>query len=239
MAKRLLFFHNSASPVISDRLDEYFAGLGLDVDVRWAVNGEFPESIDDYDGIFFSGSPAGPWEPLPWITAEIDVVREAARRRIPVLGTCFGSQVLAYALCGPDTVSRRDTYETGFVPLTATPALADDQLGRGLPASFPIFTWHRDEVVAAHPDMILLARSEQCGNHIWRYRELPVWGIQGHPEVGGPHGREWFLHYVNVLNSDGLPTSLVPTSQADAVRTPDALRLFGNFADYLRSSARL
>lgn len=233
MTRRLLFFHNSASTVIPDRLDEYFKEQGLAVDVFHAPGGEFPASIDAYQGIHFSGSPAGPWETLPWIVREIDIIHEAARLGIPMLGTCFGSQVLAHALCGAQTVFRNADYETGFVTLSATPALADDPLGRDLPATFPVLAWHRDEVVDQHPDMLLLARSAQCGNHLWRHRRLPVWGMQGHPEAGGPHGRAWFEHYVQRLKSAGLPPSLVPASQAVAVRTPEAMELYRNFAGML------
>lgn len=233
MTTRLLFFHNSAHPAISDRLDEYFSDAGFDVDVCWSINDEFPSSLDPYGAIYFSGSPAGPWEPLPWIIREIDIIREAANRELPMLGTCFGSQVLAYALCGPDTVSRQEAYETGFVSLFATPELAADPIGVGLPASFPIFSWHRDEVISQHPDMILLGRTAQCGNHLWRHRALPVWGMQGHPEVGGRHGRAWFEHYIHCLKSDGLSTSLIPASDAEAVKTPDAMKLYDNFTRFV------
>ncbi len=236
MTPRLLFFHNSAHPAISDRLDEYFSDAGLDVDVRWAVNDEFPASLDPYGAIYFSGSPAGPWEPQPWIIREIEVIHEAARRGVPMLGTCFGSQILAYVLCGKDTVCRRNNYEVGFVSLFATPALADDPIGYSLPSSFPIFSWHQDEVVDSHPDMILLARSEVCGNHIWRHRTLPAWGMQGHPEVGGCHGRAWFEHYVHCLKSDGLPASLIPASDAAATKTPDAMKLYDNFIRFVMQS---
>lgn len=229
MTPRLLFFHNSASRLISDKLDRYFSDQGMDVDVRWAVNNDFPTSLDSYSAIYFSGSPAGPWEPLSWIIREIEIIREASLRDIPMLGTCFGSQVLAYALCGPETVSRCETYETGFVTLNATPELAADPIGVGLPSAFPIFSWHRDEVVSQHPDMVLLGKTQQCGNHLWRHRSLAVWGMQGHPEAGGPCGREWFEHYVHELKSDGLPASYVPASDAEAVKTPEAMKLFKNF----------
>ncbi len=76
MTRRLLFLHNSASPVISDKLDRYFADNGMDVDVFWAVNNEFPVSLDPYCAIYFSGSPPGPWEPIPWILREIDIIHE-------------------------------------------------------------------------------------------------------------------------------------------------------------------
>ncbi len=233
MIHKLLFLHNSESPIISDRLDEYFSKNGMDVDVYWAACGKFPRSLDPYCAIYFSGSPLGPWEQIPWVLKEIDIIREAAIRKIPMLGTCFGTQILAYILCGPETVSRKEIYETGFITVTATPELAKDPIGKNLPSAFPVFSWHRDEVIARHPDMILLSHSPQCGNHLWRHRALPVWGMQGHPEVGGDHGREWFNHYVHVLKSNGLPPSLVPAQDEEAIKTPDAMTLYKNFIDYV------
>ncbi len=137
-----------------------------------------------------------------------------------MLGTCFGSQILAYTLCGTKTVSRKKTYETGFVTLKTTSEFAYDPIGEGLPSSFPIFSWHRDEVVSHHVDMVLLGYTQQCGNHLWRHRSLPVWGMQGHPEVGGVHGREWFNHYIHELKSDGLPASLIPRDLSITKRFP-------------------
>ena len=46
-----------------------------------------------------------------------------------------------------------------------------------------MFVWHNDEVRSEHPDIVVLASTDTCPNQIWRHRTLPVWGIQGHPEL--------------------------------------------------------
>src|SRR5260370_33995544 len=107
MGFRLLYLANGPTKISVARLDERFASQGLDVDVRWAYQGEFPDDLSDYAGIFLSGSPHGAYEDVPFIHREHELIQSAARREIPMLGICFGSQILGSALCGRDQVFRR------------------------------------------------------------------------------------------------------------------------------------
>jgi GMP synthase (glutamine-hydrolysing) len=223
---RLLYLQNGAKRATVSRLEGRFAAAGFAVDFRWAYAGEFPETIEGYDAVFVSGSPHGAYEDIPWIHREHDLLRAVAARGLPTLGLCFGSQILGSALCGRDQVFRRTSCEVGYMPLDLTPAAAEDALTKDLGRQVDMFVWHNDEVRAAHRDMRILAHSPDCPNHIWRYRDLPIWGIQGHPEVTAAQARVWFEDSRKRLEADGADVDALKTQAHDAAAAKTMLHNF-------------
>lgn len=189
--KRLLYLGNGRTLQSVAKLDDRFESWGLSVDRFWCYNGDFPETLDGYDGIFLSGSPHGSYEDIDWIHQEHDLIQDAGERQIPQLGICFGSQILASALCGRDQVFRRPFCEVGYKDLAVTEAAATDPLAADWQDSVNMFVWHNDEVRHEHEDMVILASSDLCPNQVWRHRIAPAWGIQGHPEVTRAQAPEW------------------------------------------------
>lgn len=106
------------------------------------------------------------------------MLQQAERAGIPMLGICFGSQILASALCGRDQVFRRSFCEVGYKWLNVSEAAASDPIANSLGDQVYMFVWHNDEVAADHPDMTILASTDLCPNHIWRYRDRPIWGFR-------------------------------------------------------------
>lgn len=208
------------------KLDERFEAWGLAVERRWAYGGDFPESLDGYAGIFLSGSPHGAYDDVPFIHREHELIRAAAARGTPMLGICFGSQILASALCGRDQVFRRTSCEVGYRALPVAAAARQDPLCGELGASVEMFVWHNDEVRADHPEMEILAWSEDCPNHIWRHRDRPVWGIQGHPELTAAEARVWFEQNRNRLEADGADVETLKVEAAEAREAKTMLRRF-------------
>ncbi|WP_118134540.1 type 1 glutamine amidotransferase [Oceanicella sp. SM1341] len=202
-ARRLLYLGNGRKLQSVAKLDERFESAGLEVDRFWAYNGEFPRSLAGYDGIFLSGSPHGSYEDIPFIHREHDLIREAAAQGIPMLGICFGSQILASALCGRDQVFRRPYCEIGYKDLAVTPAAGEDEMAGAWGPTVRMFVWHNDEVRHDHPDMVILAASDDCPNQVWRHRMAPAWGIQGHPEVTAAQAPEWFTENRARMETDG------------------------------------
>jgi GMP synthase (glutamine-hydrolysing) len=201
--KRLLYLGNGQQLASVAKLDERFESQDLAVDRYWAYGGQFPDSLDGYDGIFLSGSPHGAYEDIGWIHREHVLIQEAAKRDIPMLGICFGHQILASALCGRDQVFRRASCEIGYEALAVTPAAQTDELAQDWGDSVRMFVWHNDEVRADHPDMVILATSGDCPNHVWRHRTARAWGIQGHPEITLSQAPVWFERNRATMLKDG------------------------------------
>jgi GMP synthase (glutamine-hydrolysing) len=223
---RLLYLGNGRKLQSVAKLDDRFEGWGLSVDRYWAWNNEFPAGIDGYDGIFLSGSPHGAYEDVPFIHREHDLIRQAADRGIPMLGICFGSQILASALCGRDQVFRRDWCEIGYKDLDVTAAATDDPLARDWGKTVHMFVWHNDEVRHEHTDMVVLASSDVCPNQVWRHRTVPAWGIQGHPEVTRAQASVWFEENRARMTSDGGDVDDLIAKADEAMEAKSALTRF-------------
>ncbi|MEM9826504.1 MAG: glutamine-hydrolyzing GMP synthase [Planctomycetota bacterium] len=103
---------------------------------------------------------------------------------IPVLGICYGMQLTCKALGGK--VDHTDTREYG--PATCT-LLDDEKLGsqeawfKGLPETIDVWMSHGDQVSEISEDFISLAHTPTCPHAAVRHRDLPVYGLQFHPEV--------------------------------------------------------
>ncbi|MCO5731191.1 type 1 glutamine amidotransferase [Rhizobium sp. SSA_523] len=235
MAGRLLYLGNGRKFQSVAKLDDRFETWGLNVDRYWAYDGQFPASLKGYDGIFLSGSPHGAYEDIPFILKEHELIQEAAELDIPMLGICFGSQILASALCGRDQVFRRTSCEIGYKHLPLTEAARSDQLARDLVDSVYMFVWHNDEVRAGHADMTILASSDDCPNQIWRYRDRPVWGIQGHPEVTKAQAIAWFEENRERMEADGAD---IDHLKAEAHEAGEAKTMLTRFAELVQNGDR-
>src|SRR5450830_1729964 len=68
--------------------------------VRIVADEPVPIDPSAYGGIVFMGGYMSVHDPLPWIPAELALIRKAAASGIPVAGHCLGSQLVALALGG-------------------------------------------------------------------------------------------------------------------------------------------
>ena len=100
---------------------------------------------------------------------------------VPVLGICYGLQLLAHRLGG--LVERSNDREYGRALLKVE--RGDDPLLAGLPGGAERVVWmsHGDTVLRLPPDFAVLATSESSPFAAVRHTERPIWGVQFHPEV--------------------------------------------------------
>ena len=228
---RLLYLGNGTKPQSVAMLDDRFEGWGLTVDRYWAYSGEFPKNLDSYEGIFLSGSPHGAYEDIPFIHREHSLIQDAAAQGIPMLGICFGSQILASALCGRDQVFRRHDCEIGYKDLLVTDAARDDTIAGGLLHHVHMFVWHNDEVRGDHPDMTILARSDICPIIPALSRYTCV-GIQGHPEIIAAQAPVWFNQNRKRMQKDGADVDVLIASADEAA---EAKTMLTRFADVVKT----
>src|SRR5581483_2365591 len=86
----------------------------------WAV-GWRPPALADYAGLLVSGSPESVATPAPWMEEVAELVRVAAAGGRPVLGVCFGHQLLGYAF-GARVVRNPRGWELGTQEIALTEA---------------------------------------------------------------------------------------------------------------------
>jgi GMP synthase (glutamine-hydrolysing) len=134
-------------------------------------------------GLIISGGPCSVYEP-----GSADVDPAILHAGIPVLGICYGHQLIAHHLGG--TVQKGDRGEYGVARLEL---IADDRLWRGVDRSFQIWMSHRDSVMEMPPGFAAIANTETCGIAGMANRERNLYGIQFHPEVVHTHGGQDIL----------------------------------------------
>ena len=144
------------------------------------VRDPLPDSPADSGGLVITGSAAGVNDGLPWVTALVDFTRQAVRAGVPVLGVCFGHQVLAEAAAGPGAVRRAVQPEVGWFEIQCTPAASL----AGFPPRFVTFLSHHDEVdPEAAASLQVLARSARCPVQAFSVPGTLAWGVQFHAEM--------------------------------------------------------
>jgi GMP synthase (glutamine-hydrolysing) len=142
---------------------------------------------DAFSHLIVSGSEASTTSSQPWEDSLELVVNSFVASGRPVLGICYGHQFLAKVLAGPDHVRRAETPEFGWV----TPALDSSPLFEGLHA--PTFmVCHFDEVHHLPEQFRVLGASPDCAVQAFQYKDLPVYGVQFHPEYGLAEAQKCF-----------------------------------------------
>ncbi len=127
---------------------------------------------------------------LPWMRAEVELLRDALQLGVPVLGVCLGAQLLATA-AGAE-IRRSPSPEIGWFDVARCFEGARDPIFAGLPARFLAYEWH-SYAFALPAGSVELARSAACPQ-AFRLGET-AWGVQFHPEVVPEIVREWALDY--------------------------------------------
>ncbi|MCJ7487541.1 MAG: gamma-glutamyl-gamma-aminobutyrate hydrolase family protein [Candidatus Aminicenantes bacterium] len=183
---------NSIDPGVYRPVEHWSRHLAVPWDAFVARDGCFPDPAD-YSHIILTGSEASILERDAWVDAEAGLVREAVAAGAAVLGSCWGHQLLAFALAGESHVRRCDRPEIGWMPIRV-----DKESGLLGPVGSPyMFSVHYDEVWDLPAPFEILASTDACPIQAFRLRGKPVWGLQGHPEVDIPTGLRFLRDLVD------------------------------------------
>ncbi|MCA9271810.1 MAG: type 1 glutamine amidotransferase [Phycisphaerales bacterium] len=185
MATILVLQHSVAGP---GRLGATLRDHAFKLDIRKPMlpasegGHELPDDLGDYQGIVLLGGPAQPDQDEPWILKELELIKEAQSRDLPMIGICLGHQLIGRALGGE--VGRLDKPEWGFLNVDLTPPGQTDVLLAGVPWSCPQFQSHAYAVTKAPPGAQVLGKSALCANQIMRVGQRTV-SFQFHFEADG------------------------------------------------------
>jgi len=157
-----------------------------------------PENVADFTAIVILGSP---FTAIPRETEEgklfvanwkhdlIKFVQSAHEKKVPILGICYGSQIVAEALGGKAQKMEKNKWEVGFSIAQRLPASYGDPVMEGLPDEFVVPQNHTDAVVRIPPGAVALAENPKYG--LEAYRIGKTWGFQFHPERSGKEVEEY------------------------------------------------
>jgi GMP synthase (glutamine-hydrolysing) len=186
---------------------------------------------DELSGVLVTGSAAMVSERQDWSEQTAQWLAQVVRQDVPVLGVCYGHQLLAHALggeVGPNPSGR----QIGTVRVETLAAAADDPLLAGLPTSLPANATHSEVVLSPPGGATRLARSALDENFALRFAER-AWGVQFHPEFS-EEVMQLYLHYrADVLRQEGLdPDALMKATS----ETRAAAAVLPSFVNILREA---
>jgi len=186
------------------------------------IDEEDPHDLNarDYGLIVSLGSEFPAYEDsITWISHEIDLLQAATDADVPILGVCFGGQLLARTLGGE--VFRSESEEIGWLPVETRDA---DLVSDG-----PWFQWHFDTFTV--PSGARVLAETRVGPQAFSIgRSL---GVQFHPEVTPEIMDAWVLAYRHELDEHGVdPDRLLEETheRSESARTT-SLNLFDRFLE--------
>jgi GMP synthase (glutamine-hydrolysing) len=193
-----------------------------------------PASADGYDAVMMTGSPLSVTQLAPWMERAAAFMVEAGERGVPVLGVCFGQQLLAHAYGGRVTRNPQGR-ETGTVEVTLTQEGRQDPLFDGLPERFAVQATHEDIVSQLPEGARVLAGNANTAAQALAFR-ASVRGVQFHPEAPPDAMRAVILARQEGLEQDAVargaaPGARVPRLLASISPTPAGPRILVNFLE--------
>lgn len=198
------------------------------VDVS-VINGDILGNPQDADAWLITGSRHSVYEDLPWITATKAFVRACMDTGVPIVGICFGHQLLAEALGGKVEKSTRG-WGVG-VQEFKTKNLPDWMAALG--DSYRLNTVYQDQVATPPPGARVIAGSEFCpvGAMVFGDPDHPsALSVQAHPEITPA-----FLQGLIDTRLTGIvPQDRLDTAQANLATPIDSQKWHALIATFLR-----
>jgi GMP synthase (glutamine-hydrolysing) len=195
-------------------------GLGVDrgqVVVVNPITGDSLPAPATVAGAVLTGAHASVNAGEPWSERTAAWLPELMAARVPLLGICYGHQLLARAMGG--TVSRLATPEFGTVAVELTPAAANNPLFTGLPRRLMVQSTHTDFVAELPPAAVRLAGNAVDPNQAYAIGDL-AWGVQFHPEFDQDVVRTYIHDWQDLIalgHADNLAESVAETPESRTI----------------------
>ena len=198
--------------------DQFFARL-LGEDrfeyQAWRVlENEFPASTQDADGWLITGSKHGAYEDHSWIAPLEAFVRDVYSEGRPMIGVCFGHQIIAQALGG--TVEKFD----GGWSIGHTDYEID-----GEPMS--LNAWHQDQVTVRPDSAKNVGSSNFCENAALLYGDH-IWTIQPHPEFNA----DYIKGLIDIRSKGVVPPEIVAGARSKLDQLDDGAKIGAFMAQF-------
>ncbi len=150
--------------------------LPSETEYREFVDEPVQPDLDAYDGVVLSGSTASVYDDGhdSWLEPATELIQRCHDRSLPLLGICFGHQLIHQALGG---VVEEDRRRATFVEMESTD---DDIVLADLEGVVPVL--HADLVVEPADELITTARTEYNDHFCSSHATAPIWTVQFHPE---------------------------------------------------------
>ena len=161
---------------------------------------KFPENTDGIKGVILSGSPLSVNQPDAF-KPNFELLK-----KFPVLGICYGAQLLAQQWGG--TVDQAHSREYGRALLSFIDD--EDLLMKGVRKNSQVWMSHGDTITQIPPNFKIIVSTADVKVAAFKIADEPTWGVQFHPEVF--HTEDGMLILDNFLSICGMQKNWTPAS---------------------------
>ncbi|EAR49433.1 glutamine amidotransferase, class I [Oceanicola granulosus HTCC2516] len=199
----------------SDLFQSLLDGRGFEFTTFDVVDMAFPDGPDAAEGWLITGSRHGAYEEHPFIPPLEALIRDIHAAGRPLVGICFGHQIIAQALGG-----RVEKAPGGWVVGRQAYRWGDEEVA--------LNAWHQDQVVALPEGAERIATSPACRNAAYVIGPH-VFGVQAHPEFD-----DRFIEGLIEHRGDAIPPELRDEARAGLGRGSDSAALADHIARVLQ-----
>ncbi len=136
-------------------------------------DGEFPADVHDADGWLITGSRHGAYEDLPWIAPLEEFIREAYAAHVPMVGICFGHQIIAQALGG-----KVAKFDNGW-------SVGPQRIRLRRNGNLALNAWHQDQVIDLPKGAKVIGATAISAKYAALVYGDRAYTVQPHPEFSG------------------------------------------------------
>jgi GMP synthase (glutamine-hydrolysing) len=208
MKKLIIIKAGSTFPALRQKLGDFedwisheMGSSNAAITVVNAMEGEALPPFDTLSGVIITGSPAMVTDKDAWMQVLIAWIPQVVERNIPLLGICFGHQLLAEAM-GGHADYHPNGREMGTVSIQLTPEGKQDKLLGALPDDFLAHTTHAQTVIKLPANALRLAENSFEIHHAVRLGDS-AWGVQFHPEFSAEIMRAYVSEQTPSLLKEG------------------------------------
>ncbi len=181
--RKLLILNCTFAKAGIERLNNLFLSIfeKFDIDFEIYHLTDNIENLDKFSHLIISGSALLASQKNENDKKINDIVQQFNNKSI--LGICYGHQILAKALMNKNVCRKSNTPELGWRKVTLT----KNPLFEGISKSV-FYESHLEEVFGLSNDFTIIASNSNCDIQGYQYKNLPIWGVQFHPEVTFEYG---------------------------------------------------
>lgn len=200
-------------------------GRGFAYEVVKVSAGEPLPDAGALEGVVLTGSSAGVYDDLPWMEPLRDFIRDAYGKETPMLGICFGHQIMADAL-GGDVRKSEKGWGLGRHSYAVK---AKPDFMRAAPTLLSVACSHQDQVITPPEEAEVILASEFTPNAGLVYRNGAALSFQPHPEFDDD-----YMLALAELRRGRAPEEVVERAIASATTPSDSREVAGYIARFLK-----
>ena len=226
MDRKILSIKNISFETLGN-LEKFFRSDGYQIENVEAQTDPIPINPDQYVAIVILGGPMAVYDNVGYLVKEQELIRNAIKNKVPVLGICLGSQLIAQAIGG--RVFKGPAKEIGWFDVILTPN-GHKNLFKGIKdKTLRVFQWHGDTYFLP-PTANIMACSALYPQ---AFKYGSAIGLQFHLEVNSKMIKKWLQEYNEEVNKEQIDPKdiLLPSKAKEVTNLYDICKVvYSNFS---------